>query len=125
MVDKFGRRHTIMFALGGQSVCLFVLADVVGVSTATVSAHTIDAWIFFLLLFFAFFATSMLGIPRLYQTEINSSHMRGPVAAAGTAISYLLNFVFAITFPRALASLGWRFITIFASFAVVSILIVY
>jgi len=91
IIDRLGRRKLMLFAAGGQSVCMAILAGTVsdGGSQAGIAA------IVMLFLFNFFFAVGLLAIPWLLPAEYAPLAIRTRAAALSTASNWIF-----VSFPR-------------------------
>jgi hypothetical protein len=87
VVDRFGRRKLMLFAVIGQASCMAVLAGTTSVSfkgTGIVAATM-------LFLFNFFFAVGLLAIPWLLPSEYSPTPIRAASAALGSASNWIVS----------------------------------
>lgn len=75
--------------------------------------------------YYAFFGMGWQGTAWLYNTEINSLHMRMKGAAASVAAQWAINYMVVQITPTGIANLKWRFYLIWVFFNWFSIPILY
>ncbi|KAL4922300.1 general substrate transporter [Aspergillus aurantiobrunneus] len=111
-VERWGRRHTMMFGAVGQCFCYILITVLIRYNEMSGYPHAqkvASASVAFFFLYYVFFGIAMQGIPWLYPTEINSLTMRKKGAAVGAATNWILNFMVVEITPIGIQNLGWRF----------------
>jgi hypothetical protein len=124
IIDKLGRRKLMLFAAGGQCVCMAVLAGTV--SNGSKSAGVVA--IVMLFLFNFFFAVGLLAIPWLRKflsiryanhrtfsanippvpAEYAPLAIRTRAASLATASNWIFTFLVVEITPVSIGSIGWR-----------------
>jgi MFS family permease len=109
-LDRLGRRKLMIFACGGQAVCMAVLAGTVanGSKASGIVAITM------LFLFIFFFAIGLLAIPWLLPTEYAPLAIRTKAAALSTASNWIFTFLVVMITPVSINSIKWRTYIYFA-----------
>lgn len=112
VVDRFGRRKLMLFAVIGQASCMAVLAGTTSVSfkgTGIVAATM-------LFLFNFFFAVGLLAIPWLLPSEYSPTPIRAASAALGSASNWIFTFLVVEITPISIKSIGYKTYIYFAVF---------
>ncbi|PSK50305.1 High-affinity glucose transporter [Elsinoe australis] len=89
IIDRLGRRKLMLFAAGGQAVCMAILAGTV--SNGSKSAGIVAVVMLFLFNFF--FAVGLLAIPWLLPAEYVPLAIRTRAAALALASNWIFTFL--------------------------------
>ncbi|KAL3439989.1 hypothetical protein BJX65DRAFT_300766 [Aspergillus insuetus] len=129
LIDKWGRRGAMLIGTSGCSVCYFLLMLLIRFNQYTDDASRSyiygAASVAMIFLFYAFFGVGWQGTAWLYNTEINSLHMRMTGASASVAAQWAINYMVVQVTPIGIQNLQWRFYLIWVFFNVFSIPIIY
>lgn len=122
LVDRAGRRPTMLFSCGGICLCMIVLAGTL--SHQHVNGTGIAAVVMLFLINF-FFANGMLAQPWLLPTEYAPLQIRTKVCALATMADWIFNFLIVEITPPSVANIGYKTYIYFAIFNFCSFLIIY
>ncbi|KAF8588744.1 general substrate transporter [Ramaria rubella] len=115
VIEKLGRRRSMMFCAAGCSASMTVLGVLLATG-ATGSKTRGAAAAAMMFVFNTFFAIGWLAIPWLYPAEICTLRLRSKGAATATVSNWLFNFVIVQITPIAIQNLGWKTYIMFAIF---------
>ncbi|KIJ32004.1 hypothetical protein M422DRAFT_185129 [Sphaerobolus stellatus SS14] len=124
IIEKVGRRRSMMFCAAGCSASMIVLGVLLATG-ATGSKTRGAAAAAMMFVFNTFFAIGWLAIPWLYPAEICTLRLRSKGAATATISNWLFNFVIVQITPIAIQNLGWKTYIMFAIFNASFIPVVY
>ncbi|KAH8655359.1 general substrate transporter [Xylariales sp. PMI_506] len=129
MIDRWGRRGAMLFGTCGSAACYLVLTiciyKVQMADSTTDIDHFGDGAVAMIFIFYAFFGMGWQGTAWLYNTEINSLHMRMKGASASVAAQWAVNYMVVQITPTGIANLKWRFYLIWVFLNWCSIPILY
>ncbi|OJJ42115.1 hypothetical protein ASPZODRAFT_20761 [Penicilliopsis zonata CBS 506.65] len=129
LIDKWGRRGAMLFGTTGCACCYLALTLLIWAGSSTTSSgmqHEYGAAaVSMIFLYYAFFGTGWQGTAWLYNTEINSLHMRMKGASASVAAQWAVNYMVVQVTPPGIQNLGWRFYLIWLFFNWFSIPVLY
>ncbi len=146
MIDTWGRRgamvlgelptmtpgyQALLILCIGTSCCalcylvLTVLVRYNQFSTGSLKESYGDGAVAIIFLYYACFGAGWQGTAWLYNTEINSLHMRMKGASAGTAAQWAVNYMVVQITPIGIQNLQWKFYVIWLVFNWASIPILY
>ncbi|RAK97956.1 general substrate transporter [Aspergillus ibericus CBS 121593] len=129
LIDKWGRRGAMLFGTIGCACCYLALAILIWVGDSTTNSfrnHNYGAAsVSMIFLYYAYFGTGWQGTAWLYNTEINSLHMRMKGASASVAAQWAINYMVVQVTPVGIQNLGWKFYLIWVFFNWASIPIIY
>jgi MFS family permease len=111
-LDRLGRRKLMLFACGGQAICMAVLAGTVADGSKACGV----AAIVMLFLFNFFFAVGLLAIPWLLPAEYAPLAIRTKSAALATASNWIFTFLVVEITPISINSIQWKTYIYFAAF---------
>lgn len=111
-LDRLGRRNLMLFACGGQAMCMGVLAGTVANGSKSCGLVAIVM----LFLFNFFFAVGLLAIPWLLPAEYAPLAIRTKSAALATASNWIFTFLVVEITPVSIDSIQWRTYIYFAVF---------
>lgn len=129
MIDRWGRRGAMLFGTCGSAVSYLILT--VLIYKLQMSGDASDAKglgigaVSMIFIYYAFFGMGWQGTAWLYNTEINSLHMRMKGAAASVAAQWAVNYMVVQITPIGIANLHWKFYLIWVFFNWFSIPILY
>ncbi|KAM6536116.1 hypothetical protein FALCPG4_005634 [Fusarium falciforme] len=111
LIDRLGRRKLMLFAAGGQCVCMAILAG-------TVYNGSVPAGIIAIVMLFFnfFFAVGLLAIPWLLPAEYAPLAIRTRAAALATASNWIFTFLVVEITPISINNIGWRTYVYFCVF---------
>lgn len=119
------------FVLGtcGSAVCYLILTVFIYKVQVANNEYDVDRFgigaVSIIFIFYAFFGMGWQGTAWLYNTEINSLHMRMKGAAASVAAQWAVNYMVVQITPVGIENLKWRFYLIWVFFNWCSIPILY
>lgn len=129
LIDKWGRRGAMLIGSSGCSVCYFLLMLLIRFNQYTddsASSYRFGAAsVTMIFLYYVFFGLGWQGTAWLYNTEINSLHMRMTGASASVAAQWAINYMVVQITPIGIQNLRWRFYLIWVFFNVFSIPTIY
>lgn len=123
-IEKWGRRHLMMFGALGQCLCWLAITLLLWQATGNDNDNNAKeilslkqrqlggAAVFFFFLFNCFFGAGWQGVSWLYPTEINSTRYRITGMSYGVATNWLINFGVVFVTPLGIARLGSQFYVI-------------
>lgn len=112
IIDRLGRRKLMLFAAGGQAVCMAILAGTV--SNGSKPAGIVAVVMLFLFNFF--FAVGLLAIPWLLPAEYAPLAIRTRAAALASASNWIFTFLVVEITPVSIKNIQWRTYIYFAVF---------
>lgn len=145
LIDKWGRRGAMLFGKlsfirrtlskadlryigsSGCACCYLCLTVIIwklqvgGGDTDALGAAAVSM----VYIYYAFFGTGWQGTAWLYNTEINSLHMRMKGASASVAAQWAVNYMVVQITPIGIQNLQWKFYLIWVFFNWLSIPILY
>ncbi|GAC71198.1 hypothetical protein PANT_1d00043 [Moesziomyces antarcticus T-34] len=113
LIERVGRRPLMLIGVGGQAICMAILAAMtvtIGDKTKGIVATAM------LFLFNFFFSVGSLAIPWLYPAEINSTRTRMHGAAIATGSNWIFTFLVVMITPICVQNLGYKTYVMFAIF---------
>ncbi|KAL1900966.1 hypothetical protein Sste5346_002027 [Sporothrix stenoceras] len=123
MIERFGRRGSLMFGAFAMGSFMLIVAIIVKThppSSTTTAAGGIQktsiAAVVMIYLEAMAYNMSWGPVPWVYMAEIMPSRIREGAVAIGTATQWLFNFAFSQITPHAVKNLGWRTFLMFFIF---------
>ena len=124
-VDRFGRKPLFIIACLGMGLSMAALSGCVWAIDNRYTFGASVAATFFLFSYMTFFPLGFLGANFLYGAEIAPQDLRIHLAAIGTAVHWLFNFVIVEITPIAFVTIKWRYYIVYAVLGVSAAAIVY
>ncbi|KAJ5280289.1 hypothetical protein N7478_005661 [Penicillium angulare] len=129
LIDKWGRRGAMLVGSSGSFVCYFVLMLLIRANQMSDDSQQTYSYgaasVSMIFLFYAFFGVGWQGTAWLYNTEINSLHMRMMGSSASVAAQWAVNYMVVQITPIGIQNLKWRFYLIWAFLNFFSIPIIF
>ncbi|KAK1509059.1 hypothetical protein CABS01_08289 [Colletotrichum abscissum] len=108
-LDRFGRRKFLLVGISGILVSLICECALQARYLGTDNIAGLNAAVFFIYLFIAFFGCCIDATQFVYLTEIFPNHIRSQGSAFGIVNSALASLVMLMVAPIALEKITWRF----------------
>jgi MFS family permease len=118
LLDKWGRKASLMFALGGMAVTLAVLAGIQSPGVNMTQSET-NASIAIIMLFRFTYALGMTPVEALYAIEMLPHAIRAKAQGFTSLISTAAIFASTYASPVALQNLKWKYYFVFIAVDVV------
>ncbi|KAG7907566.1 hypothetical protein KL906_003647 [Ogataea polymorpha] len=104
LLDRFGRRKLMLFAVIGQGSCMAILAGTV--SNGNTASGIVATVMLFMFNFF--FAVGLLAIPWLLPAEYAPLAIRTKAAALGSASNWIFTFLVVEITPSSVSNIGYK-----------------
>ncbi|KAF7555927.1 hypothetical protein G7Z17_g1846 [Cylindrodendrum hubeiense] len=129
MIDRWGRRGAMLFGTCGSAACYLVITVFIYKVQMATNDYDVDRFgigaVSMIFIYYCFFGMGWQGTAWLYNTEINSLHMRMKGAAASVAAQWAINYMVVQITPTGIHNLKWRFYLLWVFFNWCSIPILY
>ncbi|KAI0147262.1 putative sugar transporter [Xylariaceae sp. FL1272] len=119
IVDKLGRRKTLLISYFLQAAWMYILAGVGTAGTTNASKNTVVAS---LLLYAVSYNMGSASIPYLLGAEIPTASLREKTQALGTAWNVIWAFVFSFVTPYLIDAISFKIGILYGSISVVAVL---
>lgn len=121
-LDYFGRKPMLMCASAFMTVCMIIIAVIVGMFSDDWPNHTKEGWVavVFVYIFIANFAYSWGPIGWVYNSEIFPLRVRAKAMSIGTSANWMCNFIIGLITSPMLASIGYGTYVFFGVFCFIS-----
>jgi MFS family permease len=112
LLDKWGRRTSLLFALGGMAITLAILAGLQSPGTAMTQNET-NGSVAFIMLFRFTYALGMTPVEALYHIEMLPHSIRAKAQGFASLIAQATLFASTYASPVALQNLKWKYYFVF------------
>ncbi|KAL3476070.1 general substrate transporter [Aspergillus californicus] len=115
LIDRFGRKKLMLMGVTASSICFALVSVGLRYGGPENKGMSIFA-VVFIFMYYVFYGMSLLSIPYIYPSEINSQKMRNIGASFATTINWLFVYVVVVATPVGIESIGWRYYMLYAIF---------
>ncbi|KAK6212684.1 hypothetical protein LQW54_004951 [Pestalotiopsis sp. IQ-011] len=113
MLDRMGRRRTMIWGCSGLSFCMLVISVLMSRNWQPDGSTCASAPVAFLFLYMLIFGMSVNCVPWVYAPEILPLHARTRGAAVATSSNWLWNFTIVMISPIIINRLQWKAYLVF------------
>lgn len=110
VIDSVGRRRLMLWGTFAMSICFALIACGLAIDTSA----TLIMALAFIYLYYTAYGLSLLSIPFLYPSEVNSQRYRNIGASFATLTNWTTCYMVVSVTPPGIANIGWKYYMIYA-----------